>query len=189
MFESTKYEKILIFRPIADVGGSSLGYLPGDLHSKIGEYFTNIYDTAEFLFKNNKSTHSKKEKKDSRNGFISQQTPAWKIMFDQYRASGIIEFMPLNFIRGRSLRNSIIILDETQNISEDVLRTFLTRISEDSKVILNGDNHQIDDTKLNLFNNALASAVEKMKSSKLSASITLKECLRSPLADEASKLL
>jgi predicted ribonuclease YlaK len=108
---------------------------------------------------------------------------------DLYLKKKIIEVEAVSFIRGRSIPNSIIIFDETQNISKLEAKTVLTRVGESTKIILTGDQEQIDEVHVNEFTNGLTNTIEKFKKYKLSAHITLKKGERSELATLASEIL
>ncbi len=165
-----KFNKIIIYRPIQEVG-NSIGYLPGSKFEKLEPYFAPIFDNLEALLS------SGKRNKD------------WRTTLDMFLEKGIIEFEAMTYVRGRSISNALIIIDEMQNLrSEDAL-TMLSRIGRSTRVFINGDIKQIDARNLNQKNNAIATIAEKFKDSKLSAHITLEDCLRSELASEAIKLL
>ena len=102
---------------------------------------------------------------------------------------GLIEIAPLSFIRGRTFSNSFIIVDEAQNASIHELKTIITRIGENSKIVLMGDTDQIDTPYLNKKSNGLAIVIDRMKDSKHSAHVHLSRGERSELATYASKVL
>lgn len=163
------YEKVLVYKPTEAVG-KDVGYLPGLLEEKLAPYFQNINDNLEHLFKSNGDDK-------------------WKANLDMYKKKGKISFEALTYIRGRSINNAIMIVDEAQNLSPEVIRTVLTRAGNNTKIILLGDISQIDNQDLDPTNNGLTYVVEKFKVSELSGHITLVKGERSALAEEATKLL
>lgn len=138
---------------------------------KLAPYFTAIMDTFEFLFAS------------------ANKNPDWKKNLDMYIKKGKIQLDSITYIRGRSIPNTLMILDEAQNISSNDMKTFLTRVGKDSKIIALGDTEQIDADKLNAVNNGLTKIVESFKGSKLYGNVTLTKGERSRLAAEAAKLL
>ena len=112
-----------------------------------------------------------------------------KTMFEMYMDKGIIELEALTYIRGRSISNAFIIIDEAQNLTAHEVKTIITRVGENTKIVLTGDIEQIDNIYTNETSNGLTYAVEKFKPSTLSGHVTFKKGERSKLATEASKLL
>jgi len=162
------YEKMIIYRPIQSVG-QELGYLPGELSEKIAPHFSAIMDSFEVLF--------------------SAQGATWKANLEMYQKKGKIELDAITFIRGRSISNAIILLDEAQNLSKEDIKTLLTRAGEGTKIVITGDLLQIDNKNLDAMNNGLSYVIDKFKKSELSGHITLTQGERSALATEAAKLL
>ena len=168
VLEQKKYDKIIIYRPIQETG-ESIGFLPGSQEEKLAPYFTAVMDSFEFL--------------------LANKNPDWKRTLDMYITKGKIELDSMTFIRGRSIPNTLIILDECQNVTEKDIKTYLTRVGEGSKVILLGDITQTDSDRLNSVNNALTKVMQKFKGSELYGHVTLTKGERSKLAAEAAKLL
>lgn len=154
------YERLIVFRPIVPMG-NDIGYLPGDEEEKLSAWMRPIKDNLEQLTR--KRTDSGIENK--------------------------LTMEALTYIRGRSVKNSFIIIDEAQNLSAHEVKTILTRAGENTKIILTGDPHQIDHPYLDSNTNGLTYVVEKMKDSKLSGSVLLTKGERSPLAEEAADKL
>lgn len=160
------YKKLLIARPIVAVG-KDIGYLPGELNEKLRPWMAPIYDNLEYYFKsdNQAELEATLAKKD------------------------FLEVQALTHIRGRSLPNQLIIIDEAQNLTPHEVKTIVTRAGENSKVILLGDTKQIDHPYLDEINNGLTYAIERMKSFKEVAVLKLEKTERSPLAELAVKNL
>ena len=112
-----------------------------------------------------------------------------RTMLDMYLEKGVIEIDAITYIRGRSISNAYVIIDEAQNLTAHEVKTIITRIGENTKIVLTGDIEQIDNVYTNETSNGLTYAIEKFKESTLSGHITFKKGERSKLATEASKLL
>ena len=164
-----EYNKLVIYRPIQPVG-SDIGYLPGTLEEKLAPWFQPILDNLETLFQ-------------SKNG------GDWKRELEMYQKKGKIEMEAITYVRGRSIPNSIIMIDEAQNLDKEAIKTILTRAGENTKIILTGDLDQIDNDKLDAINNGLTYVIEKFKSSDLAGHITFTQGERSRLATLASEIL
>jgi len=108
---------------------------------------------------------------------------------DQYMANGLIEMEALTYIRGRSISNAFIIIDEAQNLTSHEIKTILTRVGENTKIVLTGDVEQIDNIYINEMSSGLTHAVEKLKEFPISGHITLRKGERSDVATIASKVL
>ncbi|MCZ2224603.1 MAG: PhoH family protein [Chitinophagales bacterium] len=163
------YDRLIVYRPV-QVTGNDVGFLPGTLEEKLTPFFAAIMDSFEVLF-------------SSKNG------GQWRRDLEMYIKKEKIQLEAITYIRGRSIPNSLIILDEAQNISENDIKTLLTRVGVGSKVILTGDIEQIDNKSLNYVNNGLIKIIEKFKGSKIYGHVTLTKGERSRLASEAAKLL
>mgnify|MGYP001577497090 CR=1 FL=1 len=165
-----KYEKFIVYRPIQPMG-NDIGYTPGSIAEKLEPWFQAIMDNFEVLF----SASSKDSK--------------WRTSFEAVKKKDKIQFEALTYIRGRSIPNAIILLDEAQNISPEEMKTILTRVGENTKIILTGDISQIDNRALDPINNGLTYAAEKFKDSELAGHVTFTKGERSRLATKASEIL
>lgn len=165
--EEANYKKILISRPVMPMG-KDLGYLPGTMEEKLDPWMQPIYDNLDYLF--------------GEHGGMNQQ---WKMLVEQ----GIIKVEALTYIRGRSIPNQFLIVDEAQNLSPHEIKTIITRVGEGTKVILTGDADQIDSPYLDAINNGLTYAADRMKQEVIVAHVELKKGERSELADIATRLL
>jgi PhoH-like ATPase len=164
------YDRILISRNNV-MADADFGYLPGDLEEKMNPLMAPFYDNLQSIIRS--------KNKDIDNREIQMQI---EDMFE----TGIIEICPLAYMRGRSITNSYLIVDETQNATRSQIRDIITRAGQGTKVVICGDPNQIDNPVLDKWNNGLVFAAEKMKGSKLCAQITFdnSESVRSPLAKE-----
>jgi len=162
--EKGRYDRIIISRPIQTLG-KDIGYLPGTLEEKMAPWMKPIFDNMQFIMGTDKT------------------------MLEMYMNRGVIEIEALAYIRGRSISNSFVIIDEAQNLTAHEVKTIITRIGENTKLVLTGDIEQIDNIYTNETSNGLTYAIEKLKNSHLTGHVTFKKGERSKLATEASKLL
>lgn len=163
VLEAKKYKKLIVSRPIQPVG-KDIGFLPGTLEEKMLPWLRPIQDNLEFLISD-------------------------KMIFQQYLERGIIEMEAISYIRGRSIPDAFMIIDEAQNLTVHELKTIITRVGERTKIVLTGDIDQIDNAYIDSVSNGLSYAVEKFKTSELAGHITLKKGERSAVASLASKIL
>ena len=163
------YDRIIIARPNTENDDGSFGFLPGDLSDKSMYLMSSYYDNLTNLFMNEDSTDED----------VAQQI---KYLFDEH----IMEIVPLNYIRGRSLKNVFMIVDEMQNCSRHLVRDICSRIGEGSKILALGDPSQIDKSTLDSRTCGLSYLAEQMKDSSLTAYVkfTTESSVRSPLAKE-----
>lgn len=175
--ENSKYTRLVVSRPISPLG-KDIGFLPGSKADKFNPWMQPIYDNMEILL----NQHA--DAKDSNNGRIfGKKTP----QLQDYLDFGFIELEPLTYIRGRSLPNQYIIIDEAQNLTPHEMKTIITRAGKETKIVLTGDPYQIDIPYLDSESNGLSVAAEKMKNEPLVGHITLEKGERSQLADLAAK--
>ena len=151
--------------------GNDLGYLPGTLEDKMGPWLTPIKDNLLSLMSGGKRNKTSKE------------------TLDMFIADGVIEIEAIPYIRGRSIADTYLIIDESQNLSIHEIKTIITRVGENSKIVLTGDIHQIDNAYLNCVSNGLSVVVEKFKESSLASHISLLKGERSEIASVAATLL
>lgn len=170
-----KYEKLMIMKPIISVG-KDLGTLPGDKSEKLNPYLASYYDNINFLMKNSRQNKSNKS---------SSMDPYLSLMVE----NGTIEIEAVSYLRGRSLPNSFIIIDEIQNLSMHELKTIVTRIGEGSKLVLIGDESQIDHPSLSSGSNALATAINKFTDYQIAGNVIMTKGERSELASLAAEIL
>lgn len=160
------YRQIFVARPLVALSNRDIGYLPGDIQSKIDPYMQPLYDNLGVI-RNGSKTDKIKEFIDSEKLVIS----------------------PLPYIRGRSLVKIFFIVDEAQNLTPHEVKTIITRAGEGTKIVFTGDIFQIDHPYLNSHSNGLSHLIEKMRGQNIYAHITLEKCERSELAELAGNLL
>lgn len=178
-----KYQKVIVTRPVQPMG-RDIGFLPGTMEEKMEPWIAPIKDNISFLMGSGKKNNTRKK-------LISEgQKPSND---DAYlgllQARGLIEIEAITFIRGRSIPNALIIIDECQNLTMHELKTIITRVGDGTKIILTGDIEQIDNASVDVYTNGLTYAVEKFKEYAISAHVTLIKGERSELATLASKIL
>lgn len=165
------YRQILLTRPVVPLSNKDIGYLPGDIQSKIRPYMQPLYDNLGVI----------------RNQFMSNSEMYQRLQRMIEEEKLIIE--PLAYIRGRSLVRMYMIVDEAQNLTPHEVKTIITRAGEGTKIIFTGDINQIDHPYLDIHSNGLSSLIYKMQGQKLYGHIDLRKGERSELAELASDLL
>jgi PhoH-like ATPase len=160
--ERGKHRSIMVFRPLYAVGGQDLGYLPGSEGEKMSPWAQAVFDTLGAV--------------------------ASKEVIEEVTARGILEVLPLTHIRGRSLHDAFVIVDEAQSLERNVLLTVLSRIGRGSKVVLTHDVAQRDNLRVGRYD-GIAAVIEKLKGNPLFAHVTLTRSERSPIAAMVTELL
>jgi len=159
-----KYNHLIVSRSVQPMG-KDIGFLPGTMEDKMMPWIAPIRDNLKYLMGNDKGA------------------------LDSYIGQGVIEIEALTYIRGRSIPNAFIIIDEAQNLTTHELKTIITRVGEGTKIVLTGDIEQIDNVYVDEFSNGLTYAVEKFKEYDLSGHVTLLKGERSKVATLAAKIL
>ena len=162
VMERRQHRKVVVFRPLFAVGGQELGYLPGSETEKMGPWGQAVFDTLGAL--------------------VSTE------VVEEIMDRGMLEVMPLTHIRGRSLHDSFVIVDEAQSLERNVLLTVLSRIGQNSKVVLTHDVAQRDNLRVGRHD-GVAAVIEALKGHPLFAHITLTRSERSPIAALVTDLL
>src|SRR5665647_1967465 len=162
VMERRQHRKVIIFRPLYAVGGQELGYLPGSESEKMGPWGQAVFDTLGAL--------------------VSTE------VVEEILDRGMLEVLPLTHIRGRSLHDSFVIVDEAQSLERNVLLTVLSRIGQNSKVVLTHDVAQRDNLRVGRHD-GVAAVIEALKGHPLFAHVTLKRSERSPIAALVTDLL
>ncbi|MFI8569656.1 PhoH family protein [Rhodococcus sp. NPDC078407] len=162
VLERRSHRKVVVFRPLYAVGGQELGYLPGSESEKMGPWGQAVFDTLE--------------------GLASPE------VMEEVIARGMLEVLPLTHIRGRSLHDSFVIVDEAQSLERNVLLTVLSRLGSGSRVVLTHDVAQRDNLRVGRHD-GVAAVIEKLKGHPLFAHITLTRSERSPIAALVTEML
>ena len=162
--DDLSFAKLVVSRPVQPMG-RDIGFLPGSMEEKMLPWLKPIQDNMQFIMGND------------------------KIVLQQLMESGVIELEALTYIRGRSISNAFIIVDEAQNLTAHEVKTIITRAGEGTKIVLTGDIEQIDNVYTNETSNGLTYAIEKFKDSAIAGHVSFKKGERSRLATEAAKRL
>ena len=162
-----RFQKLLVSRPIFPMG-RDIGYLPGDVEQKLNPWMQPIFDNVEFLMGSDKKAAGRAQE------LINQ---------------GMVNIEPLTYIRGRSIPNQYLIVDEAQNLTPHEIKTIVTRAGQGTKVVLTGDTYQIDNPYVDSANSGLTYAVEKFKDQEIAAHVSMKRGERSELAELAANVL
>ncbi|MGB2599764.1 MAG: PhoH family protein [Candidatus Omnitrophota bacterium] len=168
------YNGLLISRPVMPLG-KDIGYLPGSKEEKLESWMGPIFDNMEYIFNVEKGEKEAKGKT--------------KNLIDKYIQEGVIELEAMTFMRGRSIPNQFIIIDEAQNLTPHEVKTVISRAGNKTKMVLTGDPYQIDNPYLDSSSNGLTYCAEKMKGQKMFGHIMLTKSERSSLASLAAELL
>lgn len=166
-----EYKQIYLARPIVPLSNKDIGYLPGDIKSKLNPYMEPLWDNLKFI--QNQYKESDKEFKA-----IAEMVNQEKLLIT-----------PLAYIRGRSLSNIYFIVDEAQNLTPHEIKTVITRAGENTKIVFTGDVNQIDTPYLDSQSNGLSYLIDRVKDHPLYAHITLEKGERSELANLANEML
>ena len=167
--EEHRYQKLLVSRPIFPLG-RDVGFLPGAIEDKLNPWMQPIYDNLELLLGV---------------GHTDRDERSYREFFEM----GYLEVEPLTYIRGRSIPNQFIIVDEAQNLTPHEVKTIVTRVGENTKIVLTGDPYQIDNPYIDSSNNGLSTVVERFKDAGLVGHVTLLKGERSELAELAANKL
>ncbi|MFJ5674194.1 PhoH family protein [Streptomyces sp. NPDC093097] len=162
VLERRQHSKVMVFRPLYAVGGQELGYLPGTEAEKMSPWAQAVFDTLSAV--------------------------TTKDVIEEVVARGMLEVLPLTHIRGRSLHDAFVIVDEAQSLERNVLLTVLSRIGADSRVVLTHDVAQRDNLRVGRYDGVVA-VVEKLKGHPLFAHVTLNRSERSPIAALVTEML
>ena len=168
--DEQKFERLLVSRPIFPLG-KDIGFLPGTVEEKLNPWMQPIHDSVDFLL-----SAARKERKDNQ-------------PYGGLKEMGIMQVEPLTYIRGRSIPNQFMIVDESQNLTSHEVKTILTRAGEGTKIVLTGDPYQIDHPYLDSLSNGLAYTVARFRNVSIAGSMTLMRGERSELAEIAANVL
>lgn len=168
--EEATYQRLLISRPVLPLG-KDIGFLPGDIEEKLTPWMQPIFDNVEFLM-----GLSRGERRAGRS-------------YRELMEMGVMEIEPLTYIRGRSIPNQFMVIDEAQNLTPHEVKTIVSRAGDNTKIVLTGDPYQIDNPYVDSTNNGLVHAVNRFKAERIAGHITLVKGERSELAELATNLL
>ena len=164
------YGRMLVSRPIFPMG-RDVGYLPGTVEEKLNPWMQPIFDNLEYIFSSGRGRMS-----EHRN-------------YEDLLSSGVIQIEPLTYIRGRSLPNQFLVVDEAQNLTPHQVKTVITRCGAETKIVLTGDPYQIDNPYVDSASNGLTVVAQRFQGESIGAHVTLSKGERSELAERATQLL
>ncbi|MBN8701667.1 MAG: PhoH family protein [Bacteroidetes bacterium] len=169
--QKRNYHQIYLARPIVPLSNKDIGYLPGDIKSKVNPYMEPLWDNLKYI----KNQFNEKDKEYKQ---INEMVESEKLIV-----------CPLAYIRGRSLSNVFFIVDEAQNLTPHEVKTIITRAGENTKIVFTGDIYQIDTPYLDTQSNGLSYLIDRLKGQSVYAHITLERGERSELANLANEFL
>ncbi|MBT1709887.1 PhoH family protein [Fulvivirgaceae bacterium PWU5] len=169
--QKREYKQIYLARPIVPLSNKDIGYLPGDIKSKVNPYMEPLWDNLKFI----QNQYNETDKEYAK---ITEMINQEKLVIT-----------PLAYIRGRSLSNICFIVDEAQNLTPHEVKTIITRAGENTKIIFTGDIYQIDTPYLDSQSNGLSTLIDRLQDHELYAHVTLEKGERSELANLANELL
>jgi PhoH-like ATPase len=169
--QKRNFKQIFLSRPIVPLSNKDIGFLPGDIKSKLNPYMEPLFDNLKFI----QNQYGEKDKE-------------YKVINDCIVNEKLV-ITPLAYIRGRSISNVYFIVDEAQNLTPHEVKTIITRAGENTKIVFTGDIYQIDTPYLDSQSNGLSYLIDKIKNHPIYAHIRLEKGERSELANLASELL
>ncbi|RQD67095.1 MAG: PhoH family protein [Tindallia sp. MSAO_Bac2] len=186
VLEKNIFRKIIFVRPVVPAG-NDIGYLPGEEREKLKPWMQALYDSVDNLF----DQKQKNKKEDNIRHFSKGEKPDFSVehFINTYMDAGVLEMKTFNYMRGRTLANSLVIVDEAQETTPHLAKLMLTRAGEGSKFLFIGDpsDNQIDNVLVDSKSNGLVYTVDRMKPFEITGHITLRQVERSPLAQLAEK--
>jgi PhoH-like ATPase len=191
LYRAGKVSKIEVYRLNAEAG-RQLGFLPGDLGDKMAPWAKPIIDNLDFIMRRlhggarwtNQLADHHGEKREA-----GAASPGSHPSVEDLLTNRVLEIAPINYLRGRSIHDAVIIVDDGQNLTQEDMKLVLTRAGEGARVILTGDPDQIDRAEIDALSNGLVQVVERFKGEPCFAHLTMKEVVRSRIAELAAKLL
>jgi PhoH-like ATPase len=176
VLEATAYRRLSVYRPLIAVGKQEIGYLPGDLDEKLAPWMAAVHDNLYALLRSDQpGTRGAREHRQIQSTIES--------LVDR----GQLELAAITYLRGRSITDEFVVVDEAQNIELSALKVVLTRMATGSKVVFCGDLGQVDNPYISPYG-GMAALIEKMKGSPLFGHVTLSKGVRSPLAEHAATI-
>jgi PhoH-like ATPase len=174
--EATAYRRLSVYRPLVAVGKQEVGYLPGDLDEKLAPWMAAVHDNLYALLRT-----------DSPGSRGSREHRQIQSTIESLVDRGQLELAAITYLRGRSITDEFVVVDEAQNIELAALKVVLTRMAMGSKVVFCGDLGQVDNPYISPYG-GMAALIEKMKGSPLFGHVTLSKGVRSPLAEHAATI-
>ena len=176
VLEATAYRRLSVYRPLVAVGKQEVGYLPGDLDEKLAPWMAAVHDNLYALLRT-----------DTAGGRGAREHRQIQSTIESLVDRGQLELAAITYLRGRSITDEFVAVDEAQNIELSALKVVLTRMAMGSKVVFCGDLGQVDNPYISPYG-GMAALIEKMKGSPLFGHVTLSKGVRSPLAEHAATI-
>jgi PhoH-like ATPase len=176
VLEATAYRRLSVYRPLIAVGKQEIGYLPGDLDEKLAPWMAAVHDNLYALLRRDDGGTSR-----------AREHRQIQTTIDGLLDRGQLELAAITYLRGRSITDEFVVVDEAQNIELSALKVVLTRMATGSKVVFCGDLGQVDNPYISPYG-GMAALIEKMKGSPLFGHVTLTKGVRSPLAEHAATI-
>jgi PhoH-like ATPase len=176
VLEATAYRRLSVYRPLIAVGRQEVGYLPGDLDEKLAPWMAAVHDNLYALLR-----------RDEGRGRGTREHRQVQSTIESLSDRGQLELAAITYLRGRSITDEFVVVDEAQNIELSALKVVLTRMAAGSKVVFCGDLGQVDNPYISPYG-GMAALIEKMQGSELFGHVTLSKGVRSPLAEHAATM-
>ncbi|MEX1178503.1 MAG: PhoH family protein [Nitriliruptor sp.] len=185
VLEATAYRRLSVYRPLIAVGRQEVGYLPGDLDEKLAPWMAAVHDNLYALLRRDDAPGRGPERGVRTNG--AREHRQVQSTIESLADRGQLELAAITYLRGRSITDEFVVVDEAQNIELSALKVVLTRMAQGSKVVFCGDLGQVDNPYISPYG-GMAALIEKMKGSPLFGHVTLSKGVRSPLAEHAATI-
>ena len=186
LYRAGRVSKIEVYRLNAEAG-RGLGFLPGSLGDKMAPWAKPILDNLDFIIRRMSGSGRFSNQVGEPHGERRDASPSATV--EDLLARNVLEIAPINYLRGRSIHDAVVIVDDGQNLTQEDMKLVLTRAGEGTRVILTGDPDQIDRTEIDALSNGLVQVVERFKGEPTFAHLTMKDVVRSRIAELAAKLL
>ena len=185
LYRSGRVSKIEVYRLNAEAG-RELGFLPGSVGDKMAPWAKPIVDNLDFIIRRlagstRFTNHLAEHQADRREAPLAS--------VEDLLSRNVLEIAPINYLRGRSIHDAVVIVDDGQNLTQEDMKLVLTRAGEGTRVILTGDPDQIDRAEVDALSNGIVQVVERFKGEPTFAHLTMKEVVRSRIAELAARLL
>jgi PhoH-like ATPase len=186
LYRAGRVSKIEVYRVNAEAG-RDLGFLPGTVGDKMAPWAKPIIDNLDFIMRRLSGTSRFTNRAADQDGGGHSGAP--NVGVDDLLAKNVLEISPINYLRGRSIHDAVVIVDDGQNLTQADMKLVLTRAGEGTRIILTGDPDQIDRTEVDALSNGLVQVVERFKGEPTFAHLTMTDVVRSKIAELAAKLL
>lgn len=186
LYRSGRVSKIEVYRVNAEAG-RDLGFLPGTVGDKMAPWAKPILDNLDFIIRRMSGTSRFTNQPADHNGDRANGAPSATI--EDLLARNVLEISPINYLRGRSIHDAVVIVDDGQNLTQGDMKLVLTRAGEGTRIILTGDPDQIDRPEVDALSNGIVQVVERFKGEPTFAHLTMSDVVRSRIAELAAKLL